>query len=239
MSQPRSGCNSWLDDLVRIQEHLTQPRTSHVDDMPERENEACAIHPYPDAGEFFDMDVDVGVAEPGVDVEYFPHAARVYDGGLTFMDQFDTDTFNAQRKANLYYPFASRQDWELGSWLLRSGLSLVAIDIFLSLELVRQSRRYLSNSNRHSGQQSPPFLQNCKGASWTRRIVTIGSTLAVDGNSHFVPHQVAGGLVLARSPGMHRHHPQQSSSSRVSRLRSLQGVFITHYASEVLGVDNW
>ena len=132
------------------------------------------------------------------------------------MDQFDTDTFNAQRKVNLYYPFASRQDWELGSWLLRSGLSLVAIDKFLSLELVRQSHHYLSNSNCHSGQQSPPFLQNCEGALWTRRIVTIRSALAVDGNSHFVPHQVAGGLVLARSPGMHRHHPQQSSSSQVS-----------------------
>ena len=86
--------------------------------------------------------VDVGAVGPGVisDAEYFLHAAHVYDGGLTFMDQFDTDPFSAQRKINLYYPFASRQDWELGSWLLRSGLSLVAIDKFLSLELVRQPR---------------------------------------------------------------------------------------------------
>lgn len=142
MSQPRSGCNSWLDDLVRIQEHLTQPGNSDLDDTQEPwEDEACAIHPHPDAGEVFDMDVDVGAVGPGVsDAEYFPHATHVYDGGLTFMDQFDTDPFSAQRKMNLYYPFASRQDWELGSWLLRSGLSLVAIDKFLSLELVRQPR---------------------------------------------------------------------------------------------------
>ncbi|KIM56454.1 hypothetical protein SCLCIDRAFT_132585 [Scleroderma citrinum Foug A] len=53
------------------------------------------------------------------------------------MDQFDTDSFSSLRKTNLYYPFASQQDWELGSWLLRSGLSLVAIDKFLLLELVK------------------------------------------------------------------------------------------------------
>ena len=135
MSQPRSSCNSWLDDLVHIQEHLPRPRTSDLDDM--QEDEAYAIHLHPDAGEVFDMDVEVGGVESGVGIEYFPHAARVYDGGLTFMDQFETDPFSALRKTNLYYPFTSRQDWELGSWLLRSGLSLVAIDKFLSLELVR------------------------------------------------------------------------------------------------------
>jgi len=28
---------------------------------------------------------------------------------------------------NLYYPFASKQDWEMASWLLRSGLSMAAV----------------------------------------------------------------------------------------------------------------
>ncbi|KIM58159.1 hypothetical protein SCLCIDRAFT_128927 [Scleroderma citrinum Foug A] len=139
MSQPRSGCNSWLDDLVHIQDHLTRPCTSDLDNMQEpQEDEACVIHPHPDAGEVFDMDVEVGAVESGVNAEYFLHAACVYDGGLTFMDQFDTDPFSALRRSNLFYPFASWQDWELDSWLLRSGLSLVAIDKFLSLELVRQ-----------------------------------------------------------------------------------------------------
>ncbi|KIM55110.1 hypothetical protein SCLCIDRAFT_30621 [Scleroderma citrinum Foug A] len=138
MSQPHSGCNSWLDDLVRIQDHLTQPHTSDLDNMQEpQEDEACVIHPHPDAGKVFDMDVEVGAVESGVNTKYFPHAAHVYDGGLTFMDQFDTDLFSALRRSNLFYPFASRQDWELGSWLLRSGLSLVAIDKFLLLELVK------------------------------------------------------------------------------------------------------
>lgn len=57
--------------------------------------------------------------------------------GQTFMDWFNTDQFSEARVENLYYPFVSRQDWEVGSWLLRSGLSMAAIDEFLSLEIVR------------------------------------------------------------------------------------------------------
>jgi len=106
MSQPHSGCNSWLNNLVRIQEHLPRPRTSDLDDM--QEDEAYTIHLHPDAGEVFDMDMEVGGVESGVDVEYFPHAAHVYDGGLTFMDQFEMDPFSALRKTNLYYPFTSQ-----------------------------------------------------------------------------------------------------------------------------------
>ena len=85
-----------------------------------QEDEACVIHPHPDVGKVFDMDVEVGAVESGVDTEYFPHAACVYDSGLTFMDQFNTDLFSTLRRSNLFYPFASWQDWELGSWLLRS-----------------------------------------------------------------------------------------------------------------------
>jgi hypothetical protein len=69
--------------------------------------------------------------------DFYPGAARVYGKGHTFMDVFDADQFANERKENLYYPFASKQDWEIGSWLLRSGLSMPAIDQFLRLQLVR------------------------------------------------------------------------------------------------------
>ncbi|KAI5985287.1 hypothetical protein EDD15DRAFT_2176081 [Pisolithus albus] len=71
-------------------------------------------------------------------IEYFPGAAQMYKGGSTFINKFDADEFGQQRSSNIYYPFASRGDWELGSWLLRSGLSMGAIDVFLSLDLVRK-----------------------------------------------------------------------------------------------------
>lgn len=69
--------------------------------------------------------------------QYFPGAAHTYEGGKTFLDRFDADEFSKHRNSNIYYPFASRGDWELASWLLRSGLSMGAIDSLLSLDLVR------------------------------------------------------------------------------------------------------
>jgi len=37
---------------------------------------------------------------------------------------------------NLYYPFASWPEWELASFLLKSGLSMVVMDEFLKLQIV-------------------------------------------------------------------------------------------------------
>ena len=52
------------------------------------------------------------------------------------MDSFDADPFSEFCERNQFYPFASRGNWELGSWLFNSGLSLVAINKFLQLKLV-------------------------------------------------------------------------------------------------------
>ncbi|KAF8425395.1 hypothetical protein L210DRAFT_3421273 [Boletus edulis BED1] len=53
------------------------------------------------------------------------------------MDKFNRDEFSDARKSNLYYPFACRNEWELVLWLLHSGLSMKAIDAFLSLPIVK------------------------------------------------------------------------------------------------------
>ncbi len=52
------------------------------------------------------------------------------------MDLFDDDEYAENREMNLYYPFASRPEWELASFLLKSGLSMVAMDEFLKLQIV-------------------------------------------------------------------------------------------------------
>lgn len=77
---------------------------------------------------------------PSTVTDHFPGAARSFDGGRTFLDKFDTDEFNSHRASNMYYPFAYRGDWEMASWLLRSKLSMNAIDSLLSLDLVRTSQ---------------------------------------------------------------------------------------------------
>ena len=73
---------------------------------------------------------------PPEHVEYFPGASQSYPGGRMFMDQFFSDKHGELRKENLFYLFASQEDWQLASWLLCSRLSMAAIDGFLSLDLV-------------------------------------------------------------------------------------------------------
>lgn len=68
-------------------------------------------------------------------IEY-PGASQIYGMGQTFMDKFDSDNYALQREQNLYYPFASRDEWEFASYLLRSSLSMSAINQLLRLELV-------------------------------------------------------------------------------------------------------
>lgn len=68
--------------------------------------------------------------------EMYPGAARVYGKGETLMDIFDRDEFAEHRVDNFFYPFASRQEWEMASFLIRSNMSMVRINDFLGLSMV-------------------------------------------------------------------------------------------------------
>ena len=75
-------------------------------------------------------------ALPSFYTDFFPGASKVFGEGETYMDLFDQDKYANKRMANLYYPFASQSEWELASYLLKSDLSMAAIDEFLNLQLV-------------------------------------------------------------------------------------------------------
>jgi hypothetical protein len=81
-----------------------------------------------------EIDWSMDDREPFVD-EY-EGAAKDYGTGTTFMDEFDRDQYAGERIKNLYYPFASRDEWEFAAFLLRSDLSMASIDSLLSLNLV-------------------------------------------------------------------------------------------------------
>lgn len=72
----------------------------------------------------------------GYHVLEYDGAAAVYGQGPTFMDNFDNDQYASIRKDQLYYPFASRAEWEFACFLMESSLSMAALDRFLKLELV-------------------------------------------------------------------------------------------------------
>jgi len=88
------------------------------------------------------------------------HTPSVYPRGTCFMEQFFNDQYATFQQQNLYYPFASRVDWQLVLWLLRSHLSMTTIDDFLSLELVGPLFLFVSffEVNLHLRLSSFPYL---------------------------------------------------------------------------------
>ncbi|KAG1886160.1 hypothetical protein F4604DRAFT_1917864 [Suillus subluteus] len=73
------------------------------------------------------------------EVEVYEGAGMCYaQDGVTFLDLFDADEYAECRKENLFYPFASREEWEVADFLLRSPLSMAAINQFLELPMIHQ-----------------------------------------------------------------------------------------------------
>ncbi|KAF8233183.1 hypothetical protein L208DRAFT_1267967, partial [Tricholoma matsutake] len=82
------------------------------------------------------MDVDEPTYHNPVFVDQHPSASRIYGKGCSFMDTFDMDEHADKQAEQPYYPFASKDEWELASILLQSNLSITAINNFLELQLV-------------------------------------------------------------------------------------------------------
>lgn len=69
-------------------------------------------------------------------ITYHPTAAATYGQGTTFLGTFNQDTFAQHRTSNIYYPFASKSESELGVFLIRSSMSMGEINRFLKLDMV-------------------------------------------------------------------------------------------------------
>ena len=140
MNQPSSACGSFMNFR-----NSHQPYASRTAQDPSLFNETQPdgqeeIPEWENDGVDFDMPDDASTQSPfpeaDSNLEYYPGASSTYGQGTTFMSEFFTDKYAHLRHENIFYPFASKEDWQLGSWLLRSGLSMAAMDGFLSLELV-------------------------------------------------------------------------------------------------------
>lgn len=72
----------------------------------------------------------------------FSTAGKIYGHGKSFVDYLNDDKYAPYRVRNPYYLFADQEEWELGSFLLRSGMSMQKVDEFLRLKLVNQNSTY-------------------------------------------------------------------------------------------------
>ena len=150
LNQPRSSCANLIDDLISV----PLPNTSHIKDS-QTENISLEeeLHGHNSDYDMGDSDLHALAGDTDIKMaagssgsfknvvgcpycEEFAHAENTWGAGKTFMDTFDLDDYADERQENLYYPFASKEDWEMAAFLLRSGLSMALIDDFLSLQLV-------------------------------------------------------------------------------------------------------
>ncbi|KAG1787146.1 uncharacterized protein HD556DRAFT_1449075 [Suillus plorans] len=96
--------------------------------------------------DFGSLDDDFGAAGESLEEKYEGAGACYSKNGLTFLDVFNADEYAEYRKDNLLYPFASKEEWEVAGYLLRSSLSMAAIDEFLKLRMIQNLQLSFSNA---------------------------------------------------------------------------------------------
>jgi len=146
MNQPCSSCVS-LDtsDLISILLPLCTPQSQNI--SLEQQLDDVEMNAVDDNGNISTQgNMDIQMATDNLSLfsdstgsmhwEEFADAAHDWGAGETFMEKFDLDDFANQYKQNLYYPFASQEDWEMAAFLLQSGMSMALIDDFLKLQIV-------------------------------------------------------------------------------------------------------
>ncbi|KAG1868327.1 hypothetical protein DFJ58DRAFT_837966 [Suillus subalutaceus] len=113
------------------------------------------------------IDDGFGMFGESLDEEYDGAGTCYSQDGKTFLDLFDADEYAECRVDNLYYPFTSKEEWEVADYLLRSSLSMAAIDEFLKLSMVQTL--HLSFNNAKELRSRAEMLPS--GPSWKCQII--------------------------------------------------------------------
>ena len=140
MNQPLGSCFDYSHEVVSLANEPKNYKKQHQPQQSIDSEKSILAMDTEDAfmeDAFMDCDTMDNVAgSSGRFVQDYDGAAITFGLGTTFMQQFECDEFAEEHTQNLFYPFASRAEWELAAFLLRSDLSLATLDIFLSLHLV-------------------------------------------------------------------------------------------------------
>lgn len=241
LNQPMSPCygTSWYQDAPRWLDLEVPPSPARNDsddlvpDIPPPPNLSDSDPPTFDQPESYEMDV----GEEQKFTESFPGCSKSYPGGDTYMDLFWQDEHAEKRRENLYFPFASKEEWAFSSWCLRSGLSMSAIDSLLSLTIVSAQHFPSEPWLIHPDQAPFTFISNREGTSGTNRKSTVWTTMVMPTTGQRGPHQAAGLSILPPSAGLysiaiessitffsHLFRPAQSLDLGFSYLSRIRGL---------------
>ncbi|KAF8194077.1 hypothetical protein K438DRAFT_1906744 [Mycena galopus ATCC 62051] len=145
-------------DPISQQRFKTDPRTfTHHAEVSQ-----CGFLPLSNRSNEF---VEDNYPPPNPEAPYrenYTGAARKHDDkGPTFMDNFWSDPKADERKSNIFFPFASSEEWEFASWLLKANLPLAITDEFLKLRLAAKMHLSFKNAKdfRDRIESLPPCPQ--------------------------------------------------------------------------------
>ena len=162
MNNPRTSCQSWLQFLSSIDLGVSGHSTTVHPSTRSGTNDAANRNEN-------SSDNDTSTATHYEDVH--PNTPSFFGSGPAFMDKFSTDPYADKRRENLYYPFLSKGEWALASWLICSGLSMRAIDDLLALPIVSfqafVTTFFANQVPRYNSFRSPSPLQKHYVVVWT------------------------------------------------------------------------
>ncbi|KAG0695794.1 hypothetical protein DFH29DRAFT_879790 [Suillus ampliporus] len=151
---------SQFTEVQLPQRYISPPAedTRGEDQLQSNENDFWNI-----GNDFDSLNNDFGVAGESLEEKCEGAGACYLRNGLTFLDVFDTDEYAEYRKDNLFYPFASKEEWEVADYLLCSSLSMAAIDEFLKLRMIQNLQLSFSNARElHSHAEMLPSRPSWK-----------------------------------------------------------------------------
>ena len=135
-------CSHFFSDVLGHLNHYQSKCSAWFDPSPDRgpfyhSQEPKGPHSYGPPSPLLQNHRSPSPTPPASSHVNFTGAGKTYGQGLTFLDRFNEDEYASFRTMNMYYPFSSKAEWELASFLLSSGLSMQRVDEFLKLKLVR------------------------------------------------------------------------------------------------------
>jgi hypothetical protein len=103
------------------------------------------------------------VPQPQIRCFLHPNLPADQGRGANLLEQMETDQYARFRQENIFYPFASRSEWELASWLSSSSLSQKSINKFLHLDHV-SAFLIMSDADPQikTDTSQPSFIQICE-----------------------------------------------------------------------------
>jgi hypothetical protein len=187
MNSPQTSCQNWLQFLASAVQGVSGPSTTAHPHPSSRTNSTTAhplpssrtngttAHPHPSSRTNNTTNDNESASDDTLMAAHYEDVHRntpsFFGSGPTFMDKFNADPSADKRQENLYYPFWSREEWGLASWLLCSGLSMRAINDFLALPIVSfhaLHHPFVANQiPRYNAFHSPSPLQKRCVVVWT------------------------------------------------------------------------